>query len=49
MLEHLMVLFLNPSLLLYLAGGMIFGMYAGAIPGISVTMAASLIISFTFS
>lgn len=49
MIEHLMILFFEPSLLLYLTGGMIFGMYAGAIPGISVTMAASLIISFTFS
>lgn len=47
-MENLFTLFLQPELLLYLAGGLFFGMYAGAIPGISVTMAASLAISFSF-
>lgn len=47
-MENILTLFLHPELILYLAGGLFFGMYAGAIPGISVTMAASLAISFSF-
>lgn len=41
--------FLNPELLLFLAGGVFLGIYIGAVPGLSVTMAASLLISFTYS
>ena len=40
---------LNPQLLLFLGGGVFLGIYIGAIPGLSVTMAASLLISFTYS
>lgn len=42
-------LFLQPELLLCLAGGVVFGIYGGAIPGISVAMAASLVVSMTFT
>ncbi len=37
------------SLLLLTAGGTFAGIYIGAIPGLSVTMAVSILISFTFS
>ena len=40
---------MNPLLLLYLAGGVFIGIYIGAIPGLSATMAVSLLISFTYS
>jgi putative tricarboxylic transport membrane protein len=40
---------LDPSLLLLTAAGTLAGIYVGAIPGLSVTMAAAILISFTFS
>ncbi len=40
---------LNPQLLLLTAAGTLAGIYVGAIPGLSVTMAVSILISFTFS
>ncbi|MCB1993231.1 MAG: tripartite tricarboxylate transporter permease, partial [Geminicoccaceae bacterium] len=40
---------LDPSLLLMVAAGTFAGIYIGAIPGLSVTMAVSILISFTFS
>ena len=40
---------LNPSLLLLTGVGTLAGIYVGAIPGLSVTMAVSILISFTFS
>lgn len=40
---------LNPHLLLLTAAGTLAGIYVGAIPGLSVTMAVSILISFTFS
>lgn len=40
---------MNINLLLYTAAGTFAGIYIGAIPGLSVTMAVSLLISFTFS
>ena len=40
---------INPQLVLYLAAGVFLGIYIGAVPGLSVTMAASLLISFTYS
>ena len=40
---------LNPSLLFLTALGTLAGVYVGAIPGLSVTMAVSILISFTFS
>ena len=39
----------DPKLLLILAGGVFLGIYVGAIPGLSVTMATSLLITFTYS
>ncbi|ESR27036.1 tripartite tricarboxylate transporter permease [Lutibaculum baratangense] len=38
----------DPSLLLLTALGTLAGVYVGAIPGLSVTMAVSILISFTF-
>ena len=38
----------DPSLLMLTALGTLAGIYVGAIPGLSVTMAASILISFTF-
>ena len=40
---------IHPPLLIYLAIGVFMGIYIGAVPGLSVTMAASLLISFTYS
>lgn len=48
MLQYLLTIFTQPTLLLYLLGGLLFGLYAGAMPGISVSMAASLGITFSF-
>ena len=39
----------DPELLLLVALGTLAGVYVGAIPGLSVTMAVSILISFTFS
>lgn len=41
--------FSQPELLLLVALGTFAGVYVGAIPGLSVTMAVSILISFTFS
>ncbi|MCL5778242.1 tripartite tricarboxylate transporter permease [Limibaculum sp. FT325] len=43
------IAWLDPSLLLLVAAGTFAGIYIGAIPGLSVTMAVSILISFTFS
>lgn len=48
-LANLLLPFTQPILLFYLAIGTFAGIYIGAIPGLSVTMAVSLLISFTFS
>lgn len=40
---------MNPKLMLLTALGTLSGIYIGAIPGLSVTMAVSILISFTFS
>ena len=40
--------FADPWLLFLVAAGTFAGIYIGAIPGLSVTMAASILISFTF-
>ncbi len=45
---YLLLSWLDPSLLLLTAAGTLAGIYVGAIPGLSVTMAASILISFTF-
>ena len=39
----------DPQLLFIVAAGTFAGIYIGAIPGLSVTMAASILISFTFT
>ncbi|MBK9080700.1 MAG: tripartite tricarboxylate transporter permease [Rhizobiales bacterium] len=41
--------FIEPKLLFLIATGTWAGIYIGAIPGLSVTMAVSILISFTFS
>ncbi|MEW6263259.1 MAG: tripartite tricarboxylate transporter permease [Thermodesulfobacteriota bacterium] len=48
-LEYFFMAWLNPSLMLLTAAGTFAGIYVGAIPGLSVTMAVSILISFTFS
>ncbi|MBT9385672.1 tripartite tricarboxylate transporter permease [Pseudooceanicola sp. CBS1P-1] len=51
-MEHVLALFTvfaHPQLLLLVGLGTFAGVYVGAIPGLSVTMAVSILISFTFS
>ena len=48
-LQYFTMAWLDPSLLLLTAIGTAAGIYIGAIPGLSVTMAVSILISFTFS
>ena len=48
-LAYFFMAWLNPHLLLLTAAGTLAGIYVGAIPGLSVTMAVSILISFTFS
>ena len=48
-LGYLTISWLDPSLLGLVALGTFAGVYVGAIPGLSVTMAVSILISFTFS
>ncbi|WP_417726304.1 tripartite tricarboxylate transporter permease [Roseovarius sp.] len=45
----ILTVFTQPQLLLLVAVGTFAGIYIGAIPGLSVTMAVSILISFTFS
>lgn len=48
-LNNFLISWLDPSLLFLTALGTFLGIYVGAIPGLSVTMAVSILISFTFS
>jgi len=48
-LSYFLMPLLHIKLLLLIAAGTFAGIYVGAIPGLSVTMAVSLLISFTFS
>jgi len=48
-LSYFLMSFTDPYLLFLVAMGTLAGVYVGAMPGISVTMAASVLISFTFS
>ncbi|GHU32579.1 transporter [Betaproteobacteria bacterium] len=48
-LEGFLQPFMSFSLVGWIAVGTLVGLYVGAIPGLSVTMAVSLLISFTFS
>ncbi|WP_108484220.1 tripartite tricarboxylate transporter permease [Oceaniglobus ichthyenteri] len=45
----ILTIFTHPELLLLVGVGTFAGIYIGAIPGLSVTMAVSILISFTFS
>ncbi|MBD3895564.1 tripartite tricarboxylate transporter permease [Halomonas sp. ML-15] len=47
--SYLLMAWLDPQLLALTALGTLAGIYVGAIPGLSVTMAVSILISFTFS
>jgi putative tricarboxylic transport membrane protein len=47
-LGYLLTPFQEPLLILYVALGCFAGVYIGAIPGLSATMAVSLLVSFTF-
>ncbi len=48
-LDYFLMAWVNPKLMLLVAAGTFCGIYVGAIPGLSVTMAVSILISFTFS
>ena len=48
-LTYFFMAWLRPHLMLLTAAGTLAGIYVGAIPGLSVTMAVSILISFTFS
>ena len=48
-LSNLLMPLLDLELLALIAAGTLAGIYVGAIPGLSVTMAVSILISFTFS
>lgn len=47
-LQYLLIPFQQPLLILLVAIGVFSGVYIGAIPGLSGTMAVSLLVSFTF-
>lgn len=47
-LEYFLMSWVDPYLLFLTAAGTFAGIYIGAIPGLSVTMAVSILISFTF-
>lgn len=48
-MSYFFMAYLDPFLLLLTAAGTFAGIYIGAIPGLSVTMAVSILISFTFA
>ena len=48
-LPNLLMPLMNLELLFLIGAGTFAGIYVGAIPGLSVTMAVSILISFTFS
>ena len=48
-LQYFLIPFLQPEMMLLIWIGVFAGIWVGAIPGLSVTMAASLLISFTFA
>ena len=47
-LNYLLVPFTHPLLIVFVAIGCFSGIYIGAIPGLSATMAVSLLVSFTY-
>lgn len=48
-LADILTVLVRPKLLGLVAPGTLAGIHVGAIPGLSVTMAVSILISFTFS
>ncbi|MGQ9645813.1 MAG: tripartite tricarboxylate transporter permease [Thermodesulfobacteriota bacterium] len=48
-LDYFLMTWVSPKLMFLVAAGTFCGIYVGAIPGLSVTMAVSILISFTFS
>ena len=48
-LSYFLTVWTHPQLMLLVGLGTLAGIYVGAIPGLSVTMAVSILISFTFS
>jgi len=48
-LSHMLIVFQEPMLIFLVAVGTFAGIYVGAIPGLSGTMAVSLLVSFTFA
>ena len=48
-LGYFLIPFLSIKMILLICAGTFAGIYIGAIPGLSVTMAVSVLISFTFS
>ena len=48
-LGYFLTPWLDPKLLFLVAAGTFAGVYVGAIPGLSVTMAVSILIGFTFT
>ena len=48
-LEGFLVPFMSVELIFFVAVGVFVGIYIGAIPGLSVTMAVSLLLSFTYT
>lgn len=49
LLSEMVAIVSNPELIALIAMGTFAGIYVGAIPGLSVTMAVSILISFTFA
>lgn len=49
MMGYFFISWFDPSLIFLIAAGTFAGIYIGAIPGLSVTMAVSILISFTFA
>ena len=49
LLSEMVAIVANPELIALIAMGTFAGIYVGAIPGLSVTMAVSILISFTFA
>lgn len=47
-LGYFLMVWLDPGLMALTAAGVFAGIYLGAVPGLSVTMAVSILISFTF-
>ena len=47
-LSYLLIPFQQPMLIVMCAVGVFAGIYVGAIPGLSATMAVSLLVSFTY-